>query len=79
MKKLAAPESEYIKTSLRMPPQLRDDVIAAAKRNGRTMNAEILARVTDAEDRATFKQLVRQNEELRRLMTEMLDRIELLK
>ena len=62
-----------------MPPGLRDEVIAAAKRNGRTMNAEILARVIDAEDRATFKLLSKQNDELRRLMLDMLDRIELLK
>lgn len=79
MKKLLGPESKPIKTSLYLPPELRESVKSAAKANGRTMNAEILARVTEAEDRATFKQLVRQNEEFRKLMREMLEQIELLK
>lgn len=79
MKKLASPESEYIKTSIYLPPQIREDVKAAAKANGRTMNAEILARVIEAEDRITFKELLRQNAELARMMREMLDAIEMLK
>lgn len=79
MKKLVAPESDYVKTSLRLPPELRDEVVATGKRNGRTMNDEILARIVAADDRATLKHLVKQNEELRRLMMEMLDRIELMK
>lgn len=79
MKKLTGPESTYAKTSIYMPPELRESVKSAAKANGRTMNAEILARVIEAEDRATFKQLVKQNDELRGLMREMLDQIEMLK
>lgn len=79
MKKNASPESEYIKTSIYLPLQLREDVKAAAKASGRTMNAEILARVMDAEERMTLKELLRQNAELARMMREMLDAIELLK
>jgi hypothetical protein len=79
MKKLPGPESTPIKTSLYLPPELRESVKLAAKANGRTMNAEILARVTEAEDRATFKVLIRQNDDLRKLMREMLEQIEMLK
>lgn len=79
MKSNPGPKTDPIKTSLYLPWDLREAVQLAAKANGRTMNGEILARITEAEDRATFKQLVKQNDELRALMREMLDRIELLK
>jgi uncharacterized protein (DUF1778 family) len=79
MRKLEGPEADYIKTSLRLPPEVRQAVQAAAKANGRTMNQEIVSRILEAEDRATFKQLVRQNDELRAMMREMLEQIELLK
>lgn len=79
MRKLEGPEADYIKTSLRLPPEVRQSVQAAAKANGRTMNQEIVARILEGEDRATFKQLIKQNDELRALMREMLEQIELLK
>jgi hypothetical protein len=79
MNKLSTKEREPVKTSVRMPPALLVSLKASAKENGRTMNDEILARVAEAEDRATFRQLVKQNDELRALMHEMLERIELLK
>lgn len=31
---------------LRMPPELRDKIEEAAKRNGRSMNAEVIARLS---------------------------------
>lgn len=79
MKKIPGPESKPIKTSLYLPPELRESVKSAAKANGRTMNSEILARVIEAEDRATFKVLIKQNAELRKLMLEMLEQIGMLK
>lgn len=72
-------DSRLIKTSVRMPAEVLADLKAVAKENGRTMNEEILARVLEAENRATFKLLVKQNDELRALMREMLDQIEMLK
>lgn len=79
MKKPSAPDPEPIKTSVRLPPSLLAELKRAGKHNGRSMNAEILARIMESCDRATFRQLVKQNDELRSLMREMLDRIELLK
>lgn len=79
MRKDSAQDADYVKTSVNMPRALRDSLKASGKANGRTMNAEIVARALEAEDRATFRQLVKQNDELRALMREMLDRLELLK
>ena len=79
MKKLASPQDEYIRTAMRLPPDLHKAVKEAARVAGHTMNAEIIARVAAAEEHASFKLLVRQSDELRRLMVEMLERIELLK
>lgn len=79
MPKNTNPQDDYIRTALRLPPELHRQVKAAAKAAGHTMNAEILARVAAAEDRASFRLLVKQNDELRRMMREMLERIELLK
>lgn len=64
---------------MRLPPELHRAVKVAAKEAGRTMNAEIIARVANAEDQVALQTLVKQNEELRRLMLELLERIELLK
>lgn len=79
MTKLATKQDEYIRTAIRLPPDLHASVRAAAKAAGRTMNAELIHRVASAEEVASFKQLVRQNDELRAMMREMLDQIELLK
>jgi hypothetical protein len=51
----------------------------AAKAAGHTMNAEIIARVAAAEEQASLKDLMQQNTELKAMMREILDAIELLK
>ncbi len=79
MKKLASPQDEYVRTALRLPPGLHRQVKEAARQAGHTMNAEIIARLAAAEEHASFKLLVKQNAELKNLMREMLDAIELLK
>jgi predicted HicB family RNase H-like nuclease len=38
-------QSSYRKTSFRIPPDLYDEITADAERNGRSMNAEIIARL----------------------------------
>lgn len=79
MKKLASPQDEYVRTALRLPPDLHEKVKSAARAAGHTMNAEIIARVADAEEHASFKLVLKQNDELKKLMREMLDAIESLK
>jgi predicted DNA-binding protein len=79
MTKLTNPQDDYVRTAIRLPPELHSKVKAAAKIAGHTMNAELIARIAAADNQASHKLLLKQNEELRRLMLEMLDRIELLK
>ena len=38
-------QSEYVKTALRLPPDLHAELKDSAEKNGRTMNAEIIARL----------------------------------
>lgn len=40
-------QSHYIKTALRLPPDLHSALQADAERAGRSLNAEILARLQD--------------------------------
>ena len=75
----ANPQDDYIRTALRLPRDLHGQVKSAAKGAGRTMNAEIIARLAAAEERTNFETLIKQNEDLKQMMREMLDAIELLK
>jgi hypothetical protein len=79
MPKRATSQTGWIKTSLRLPPELHASVIRAAEDSGRTFNAELMERIASAEDRRTLSQLVEQNAKLEALMREMLERIELLR
>lgn len=79
MKKLATSQDDYIRTAMRLPRDLHAEVRKAAQAAGHTMNAEIIARVAAANEIASFKVVMRQNEELKLLMREMLDRLDMLK
>ncbi len=58
------PQPNYIKSAIRLPPELHAEVSAAAEHNGRSLNAEIIARLRDSKttdvlaDLAELKQLV---------------------
>ena len=38
-------QTDYVKTTLRLPPDLHKELLAEAERAGRSLNAEILARL----------------------------------
>lgn len=38
-------QKHYVQSAVRFPPELRDEIHAAAERNGRSFNAEVLARL----------------------------------
>ena len=38
-------QTDYVKTTLRLPPDLHKELLAGAERAGRSLNAEILARL----------------------------------
>ena len=58
-------QTDYIQTAVRMPRKLRDEIQATAERNGRSMNAEIIARLqaspldTVLAEMADLKRMVR--------------------
>lgn len=43
-----ATQDEYVKTAFRLPRDLHADIQASAEQNGRSMNAEIIARLQDS-------------------------------
>lgn len=79
MKKLAAPQDDYIRTAIRLPRDLHADVRKAAAIAGHTMNAELIARIAGAEDRGAIHALTKQNERILKILSEMSETIELLK
>jgi hypothetical protein len=62
---------DYVQTAVRMPRALHEELKAAAKYNGRPMNAEILSRL----QASPLEEVKRQNEELKRLVREVLDQV----
>lgn len=64
-------QQDYIKTSLRLPGNLRDELLDAAARNGHSMNAEILARLQGS----PLDDLKRQNEEIKETLRKILDKL----
>jgi hypothetical protein len=79
MKKLASQQHDYIKTSLRLPRDLHEKVHASAREHGRGFNDELIARIAGADEVQSFKLLRRENAELRKMVREVLDNLELLK
>ena len=79
MKKPAAPQDDYIKTALRLPRDLHAKVLMSAQAAGTTLNAEMLSRIAGADEVAANKELVRQNAELKAMLREVLDALEILK
>lgn len=63
-------QSNHIKTALRLPPDLHAEVAAAAEHNGRSMNAEIIARLRNTKSADVLEQL----SELKRMVTKLIDR-----
>lgn len=74
MKKLETPESDYIKTSLRLPPELRDELIEAARAQGQTMNALILGRIRSEPVNEKLDRLEREVAQIKALLMELRDR-----
>lgn len=62
-------QSEYVQSAVRMPKSLRSELQEAAMRNGRTMNAEILARL----QASPLEDIKRQNDDLKKMLREVLD------
>lgn len=64
-------QSDYVQSAVRMPRSLREELKDAAKRNGRAMNAEILARLQSS----PLDEIKQQNDELKKLVRQILDMV----
>lgn len=62
-------QHNYVQSALRLPPELRDEIKEAAELSGRTMNAEIIARLQESQ----LSSLLRENAELKMMVREILD------
>jgi hypothetical protein len=65
------PQKDYVHSAVRFPPELRDELRAAAERNGRSFNAEVLSRLQSSPTDAVLAELA----ELKRLVRTILDQM----
>jgi hypothetical protein len=65
-------QDDYIKTALRLPRGLHALLIDAAEANGRSLNAEIIARLLQQPLEAKLEELSKQNLEIKSLAREIL-------
>jgi predicted HicB family RNase H-like nuclease len=66
-----ASQKNYIHSAVRLPQDLNEELKAAAARNGRSMNAEIIARLQASPMDAVMAELT----ELKRMLRVALDQI----
>lgn len=74
MRKLQGPEADYIKTSLRLPPDLKVEVKQAADEHGHSMNAELVARIAAKPILDKLNALERDVAQLKAILIELRDR-----
>jgi predicted DNA-binding protein len=74
MRKLEGPEADYIKTSLRLPPDLKEEVKQAAAESGRSMNDELVARVAAKPIYDRLDALAREVAQMKAILIELRDR-----
>ena len=66
----ALSQQDYVQSAVRFPPALRDALKAAAAENGRSFNAEVLARLQDDRLDAVMAELA----QLKTMMQRLIDR-----
>jgi hypothetical protein len=70
MKKPTGNEADIVKTSLRLPRQVRDELIEAGAPHGRGMNDEILFRIAA---KPIHERLGRMEQEMSRMMSILIE------
>lgn len=65
-------QDEYVKTALRLPRAMRDEIQATAAHNGRSANSEILARLQASQDQR-LAAVERELQELKGMLRKLLD------
>jgi hypothetical protein len=72
------PKQSYSKKTVRLPADLWAHAEAEADRNGRTLNAEITAKLIEAYAQPTLADLAKRQDETRQLVRQVLDEVEVL-
>jgi predicted HicB family RNase H-like nuclease len=65
-----------IETTLRLPPELHDELVTAGAKAGRSANEEIIHRCKAHAQAVALDEIVRQNAELRRMVQVLIDRLD---
>lgn len=63
-------QKDHVKTAVRLPPELNEEVKSAAFRNGRSMNAEIIARLQASQLDSVLARL----DKIERMVQALIDR-----
>lgn len=66
--KSSPPQDDYVQSAVRFPRELREEIKRAAERNGRSMNAEIIARLQDRQTEALTAELAEIKAALRKIL-----------
>lgn len=74
MRKVKDPGANYIKTSLRLPPKLREEIIETGAEGGRGMNEEILLRLTSKPLHDRLDKLEQDVAQIKSILVELRDR-----
>jgi len=72
------PDKTHTKRTVRLPDSLWDRAQAEATKNGRSLNAEITAKLIEAYAQPTLADIGQKQDETRRLVRQVLDEIEAL-
>jgi predicted HicB family RNase H-like nuclease len=68
-------QNDFIKSAVRLPPELHAEVKDAAARNGHSLNDEIIARLRISPVEAKLNEVVVQGAEIKTLMRKILDKL----
>lgn len=66
-------QDDYIRTALRLPRDLHAEIQDAADAAGRTMNAEIIARLSGYPSGTTLDHIAKQNETTQAMVQRIID------
>lgn len=61
-------QHNYVQTAVRLPPELRDELRAAAERHGHSLNAEIIARLQTNKSESLAAELAEIKAALRKIL-----------
>lgn len=67
-------QTSWVHTAVRLPPELRDEIKDAADRNGHSMNAEIVARLSAAPQDAKLDAITKTVTKIEKIVKELIEK-----